>query len=99
MADWTKEEVKYLKENYYTIPLDDLAKELGRSKGSIINKQSVTNTIKQRKKKVDIDKCPNCSEVMNRVEGGYFCKYCLKEYDLYGEFLSPLGGDARMWSK
>jgi len=70
--------------------LDDLAKDLGKSKNSIINKQSVTNTIKQRKKKADLDKCPNCNNEINRVEMGYFCKYCLKEYDNYGDLIASL---------
>ena len=90
MGRWTKKDTQYLKANYYKTDLEELAKHLNRSKNSIINKQSVTNTIKQRKKKVDIDKCPNCKNEINRVEMGYFCKYCLKEYDNYGDLIAPL---------
>ena len=90
MTHWTTKEVKYLKENYYIMPLDDLAKELGKSKNSIINKQSVTNKVKQRKAQVKLINCPNCKKEINRVEMGYFCKYCLKEYDNYGDLIAPL---------
>ena len=90
MAHWTKEEVKYLKENYYIMSLDDLAKDLGKSKNSITNKQSVTNKVKQRKTQLELINCPNCKKEINRVEMGYFCKYCLKEYDNYGDLIAPL---------
>ena len=90
MAHWTKEEVRYLKENYYITPLDDLAKKLGKSKNSITNKQSVTNKVKQRKQQVKLINCPNCKKEINRVEMGYFCKECLIEYDNCGDIKPSL---------
>jgi len=90
MAHWTKEEVKYLKENYYIMSLDDLAKDLGKSKNSITNKQSVTNKVKQRKTQLELINCPNCKNEINRVEMGYFCKECLIEYDNYGDIKPSL---------
>ena len=96
---WTQEENKKLKDKYYITDLDDLVIEFGRSRGSLISRMCIINKTRSKKKNKQIDKCPNCGEIMNRVEGGYFCKYCLKEYNLYGEFLSPLGGEARRSSK
>ena len=40
--------------------------------------------------KVKLINCPNCKNEINRVEMGYFCKYCLKEYDNYGDIIAPL---------
>ena len=90
MGRWTKKEVKYLKENYYIMPLDDLAKDLGKSKNSITNKQSVTNKVKQRKTQLELINCPNCKKEINRVEMGYFCKECLIEYDNCGDIKPSL---------
>ena len=70
--------------------LDDLAKDLGKSKNSITNKQSVTNKVKQRKAQVELINCPNCKKEINRVEMGYFCKECLIEYDNCGDIKPSL---------
>lgn len=34
--------------------------------------------------------CPNCKKTINEVEGGYFCRWCLKEYDKDGVFMAPI---------
>jgi len=90
---WTEEEKQYLEYNYFIVDVDILAKHFDRTAQAVKNKYLHMNKakpIKKRKQKVKLINCPNCKNEINRVEMGYFCKYCLKEYDNYGDLIAPL---------
>ena len=90
---WTEEEKQYLEYNYFIVDVNILAKHFDRTAQAVKNKflhMNKPKPIKRRKQQVKLINCPNCKKEINRVEMGYFCKYCLKEYDNYGDLIAPL---------
>ena len=91
---WTEEEKQYLKDNFFKTDINVLAEHFDRTLSSVDCQYRllIGSTVKDKKPKVKtkMQRCPNCKKEINRVEMGYFCKECLKEYDNYGDLIAPL---------
>lgn len=96
---WTKEQIEFLIREYYNYTNEELAEMLGKTKPSVRAKHSMLLKEQRlkgtnKKKIAELSRCPECKKLINKVEGGYFCRYCLKEFDRYGEFMPPLSVNA-----
>ena len=90
---WTKWQEQDLDKCFHNTDIDILAERYNRTAQAVKNKYLHMNKprpIKKRKQQVKLINCPNCKNEINRVEMGYFCKECLKEYDNYGDLIAPL---------
>ena len=95
---WTDKEVKFVMENYKQQGSNEwIAEKLDRTLISVQQKYFVMNNphkIKkqQPKKKIyknlnDLESCPHCGAISrwNKIENGYYCLECLREFDRRGE--------------
>lgn len=96
MALWTKEEEQKLIKIFYTTEKEQLEKIFNRNYRALYEKHLILtgHTVAPRKKIAKLERCPNCNNLINKIPGeGYFCKYCLKEFNRYGEFIPPLSAN------
>jgi len=89
---WTEWQEQDLDKCFHNTDIDILAERYNRKPDAVRNKYRHMKGYKpvKRKPQVELSGCPNCKKEINRVEMGYFCKYCLKEYDNYGYLIAPL---------
>ena len=90
---WTEWQEQDLDKCFHNTDIDILAERYNRTAQAVKNKflhMNKLKPIKKRKQKVKLINCPNCKNEINRVEMGYFCKYCLTEYDNCGDLIAPL---------
>lgn len=91
---WTEDEIEFLLDNYYKYTVSELATKLNRTKAAVKLKHSTIINKNHRKQRVILERCPDCNKPINDIGNeGYYCKYCLKEFDRYGEFMAPLSAN------